>query len=105
MEPFAMVHAAVRPKSRRGARRRLRPGLEALEGRELLSLSPFTSFTLKGDYVASGVGLRGRANGMITVAGIPANSTVRAAYLYYGYVVNAETPALRNITFAGMAFA
>src|SRR5262249_34567520 len=73
-------------------------------GRSLLALSSFTSFLLHGDYVAAGVGLRGKAGDTITIAGIPAGSTVKAAYLYYGYLDNSESAALKTITFAGTAF-
>jgi hypothetical protein len=69
-----------------------------------LALTNFTSVILHGDYVAAGVGLRDKAGGNITIAGIPANSTINAAYLYWGYLDNGESAALKNITFAGQAF-
>jgi hypothetical protein len=70
----------------------------------LLALSNFTNIIVHGDYVAAGVGLRGQAGGNITIAGIPANSTIKAAYLYWGYLDDGESAALKNITFAGQAF-
>jgi len=69
-----------------------------------MALSSFTSFMLHGDYVAAGVGLRGQAGGNITIAGIPADSTIKAAYLYWGYLDDSEEASLKTLTFAGQAF-
>src|SRR5262245_7997739 len=68
--------------------------LEALEDRTLLALASFTATTVKGDYVAAGVGLRGQTAGNIAIAGIAAGSTVKSAYLYYAYLDNSEEAAL-----------
>lgn len=64
-------------------------------------LQPFQQFTLNGDYVAAGVGLRGATGGTIAISGIPAGSTTLAAYLYWAMVDNGESPTLRNLVFSG----
>lgn len=52
----------------------------------------FLSITLKGGYVAAGVGLRNRGSGTISLTGIPAGATVHAAYLYWS-VLGGSTEA------------
>jgi hypothetical protein len=91
-------------RARRCGSGRWRLQVEALEERSLLALSNFTSFMLHGDYVAAGVGLRDKAGGDITIAGVPADSTIKAAYLYYGYLDDGESASLKTITFAGTSF-
>ncbi len=70
-------------------------------GAQNLDLSQFTKFTVSGSYDAAGVGLRGQTSGNITIAGIPPASTVTAAYLYWGFLDNGESPSLQNLTFQG----
>ena len=43
----------------------------------------FKTYTLKGGYVAAGVGLRNRGSGTIKLTGIPKGAKVKAAYLYW----------------------
>ncbi len=52
------------------------------------ALAKFQGFSLQGGYVASGVGMRNRGFGHISVAGIPAGSTIYAAYLYWDILGN-----------------
>jgi hypothetical protein len=63
------------------------------------NLVPFISTTLPGDYVASGVGLRGTTGGNITISGIPAGATIQNAYLYWGMLDDGEDASLANLTF------
>ncbi|MGA3163849.1 MAG: immunoglobulin domain-containing protein [Verrucomicrobiota bacterium] len=58
-----------------------RPTLQAQDTTP--ALVKFQSFSLQGGYVASGVGMRNRGFGHISVAGIPAGSIIHAAYLYW----------------------
>ncbi len=55
------------------------------------ALVEFQSFSLQGGYVAGGVGMRNRGFGHISVAGIPACSTIYAAYLYWD-ILGGATP-------------
>jgi uncharacterized repeat protein (TIGR03803 family) len=57
-------------------------------------LVKFQNFSLQGGYVAGGVGMRNRGFGHISISGIPANSTIYAAYLYWdilGWIVPGDT--------------
>lgn len=65
------------------------------------SLVPFISTTLPGDYVASGVGLRGTTGGNITISGIPTGATIQNAYLYWGFLDDGEDASLRNLSLNG----
>ncbi len=65
------------------------------------NLIPFISTTLPGDYVASGVGLRGQTGGNITISGIPAGATIQNAYLYWGMLDDGEDASLRNLSLNG----
>ncbi len=65
------------------------------------NLIPFISTTLPGDYVASGVGLRGTTGGNITISGIPAGASIQNAYLYWGMLDDGEDASLRNLNFNG----
>ncbi|GAI04799.1 unnamed protein product, partial [marine sediment metagenome] len=47
-------------------------------------------FTLPGGYVATGVGMRNRGYGDITISGIPSGSTIEKAYLYWDILDNVE---------------
>jgi hypothetical protein len=58
---------------------------------------------LNGGYVASGVSLRNRGKGTIALGGIPAGATVRAAYLYWNILGNAEAASFRRGVFKGAA--
>jgi hypothetical protein len=67
----------------------------------------FKNYFVTGDYVVGGVGLRGRgdatgwATGQITIAGIPANSVVVAAFLYWEAIEATDTPSTANGYFQG----
>ena len=65
------------------------------------SLSPFRNVTIAGDYIAAGVGLRGTTQGTINISGLPANATVREAFLYWGFLDNGESASLKNLNFKG----
>jgi hypothetical protein len=65
------------------------------------NLVPFISTTLPGDYVASGVGLRGTTGGNIIISGIPSGASIQNAYLYWGMLDNGEDASLRNLTLNG----
>ena len=95
---------ATRSNEPRAAFHRRRPLLEALEDRRLLALSSFASFSIDGDYVASGVSLRSSTSGTTTVSAIPAGSTVERAYLYTAFLGNGEDPSLKNISVNGVPF-
>jgi hypothetical protein len=66
--------------------------------------------TIAGDYVASGVGLRGGvapsfgpspASGPITIKGIPSGARVLRAFLYWGMLDDGESPTLHVMNFDG----
>lgn len=57
------------------------PASETLTATDTLQL--LTDFNLRGGYVAAGVGMRNRGFGTISVSGIPAGSTIQAAYLFW----------------------
>jgi hypothetical protein len=61
------------------------------------------NITVPGDYVAGGVGLRGRTQGNISISDIPAGATVAQALLYWGMLDNGEDPLLKRLTFNGNA--
>jgi hypothetical protein len=74
------------------------------------SLNPSFQFTLNGDYVANGVGLRGGTapsfgppltSGNIAISGIPAGATVARAFLYWGLLDNGLNPAANQVTLNG----
>lgn len=54
------------------------------------NLTPFNSYTLFGDVVADGVGLRGVGTGDIEISGVPANSVVQHAFLYWATLGNSS---------------
>lgn len=51
-------------------------------------LNPFEVFTLKGNYIASGVGLRGRSSATITIPPLQGTAVVKKAYLYWSFLDN-----------------
>lgn len=57
------------------------------------SLSYFYKWTINGGYVAAGTGMRNLGKGKITINGIPAGSTVKAAYLYWNIISTSDTAA------------
>ena len=63
----------------------------------------FKTYTLKGDYVASGVSLRNRGSGAIRISGIPKGAKVKNAYLLWSVLSPSESASLRKGNFAGMA--
>lgn len=66
------------------------------------SLDPFLTVTQAGDYSAHGVGMRNTGgSGAITVADIPAGSTVTHAYLYWAVLDNSSNPLFDNGVFNG----
>lgn len=65
------------------------------------ALTPFQTFTLHGDYITAGVGLRGRTFGAISISAIPAGSTVEGAYLYWSYLDNDIVLSESNLVFNG----
>jgi hypothetical protein len=52
-------------------------------------LNKFNTWNLKGGYVAAGVGMRNRGYGTINIA-VPSGSSVKAAYLYWDILGNAQ---------------
>lgn len=52
--------------------------------------STYRSVTVKGGYVASGVGLRNRGKGTIVISGIPKGATIESAYLYWSILGGAK---------------
>src|SRR5215831_2536496 len=69
------------------------------------ALNFYTSMFITGDYVVSGVNLRGTgvngiATGTISIAGVPANGSVVAAYLYWE-TVSTQGTALSGASFRG----
>lgn len=62
----------------------------------------YTSFQVKGGYVAAGVGLRNRGSGTIKLSGIPSGAKVKAAYLYWSVLGPASEPgSFKKGFFAG----
>jgi hypothetical protein len=53
-------------------------------------LSPFDRFSILGDVVADGVGLRGVGKGEIQISGIPSDASVEHAYLYWATIGNSS---------------
>lgn len=51
---------------------------------------------VRGGYVASGAGLRNVGDGRITISGIPPNSTIERAYLYWDVLDNVEKPEFKT---------
>jgi hypothetical protein len=64
-------------------------------------LGPALNVTVAGDYVAAGVGLRGRRQASISLSAIPAGATVRYALLYWGMLDNREGQSLNHLSFDG----
>ena len=58
-------------------------------------------FNLHGGYVAAGVGLRNKGEGAITISGIPTNSTVEKAFLYWDVLDDVEKPEFKQGRFDG----
>ena len=76
----------------------------------LTSLTPSFQFTLPGDYVANGVGLRGGSppfygppltTASISISGIPAAATVVRAFLYWGMLDNGLEASLGQLSLNG----
>lgn len=55
------------------------------------SLNAAFQYTLHGDFVAAGIGLRGTGEGNIVLAGIPAGASIFRAYLYWATLGNSNT--------------
>jgi len=68
-------------------------------GDSIGSLAQSFKFTLRGDVVSAGVGLRGTGAGNITVSGIPAGATVYRALLYWATIGTDNT--FTSVTFSG----
>lgn len=66
-------------------------------------LALFQKFTLAGDYVTSGIGVRGSGNGVITIQGIPSGATVKAAFLYWETLGDGQNGVFSGHTVAGTA--
>lgn len=64
-------------------------------------LNPFATISLNGDYIATGVGLRGHTSGAITLSGLPAGASLQKAYLYWSFLDDSLLPSEQNITFNG----
>ncbi len=64
-------------------------------------LSSLAAFTVRGGYVAAGIGMRNRGDGTITLAGIPAGAHVSAAYLFWDVLADTAGPDFALGTFAG----
>jgi hypothetical protein len=62
-----------------------------------------SSQTVTGGYVAAGTGLRNRGYGTITISGIPAGASVKAAYLVWDILDNSQESSLANGVFNGAA--
>ena len=64
----------------------------------------FKNYFVTGDYVVGGVGVNGNGKGTINISGVPADSDVVAAFLYWQVVdknnVGAEAGGL-GVTFRG----
>jgi hypothetical protein len=60
-------------------------------------------YSLRGGYVAAGVGLRNRGFGTIKLTGIPAGAKVHQAFLYWNIVDNLQKNRHRQAKFAGHA--
>ncbi len=76
------------PPGRRGSRwpapnGALRARASTAEPARQANLWPFARYTVKGGYVARGVGLRGTGSGRITLDTLPTGATVLAAFLYW----------------------
>lgn len=72
------------------------------------ALSFFKNYFITGDYVVGGVGLNGKGIGgvatdSIEIAGVPANTDIVAAFLYWQAVTNQNTPDAGSLgaTFKG----
>lgn len=63
----------------------------------------FTSYTLPGGYVASGVAMRNLGAGKIIIKGIPRGATIEAAFLYWGIINPTATDAMAAGSFNGNA--
>jgi Dockerin type I domain len=66
-----------------------------------LKLTTSFNVTLPGDYVATGVGLRGATSGTIKLSGIPAGATVLRAFLYWGMLDNGLDSTLSQLAVNG----
>jgi len=64
-------------------------------------LNLFTVTTIKGDYSARGVGLRGKNSGTINLSDIPPDAIVKHAYLYWSYLDNGRTDSQRTVSLNG----
>jgi pimeloyl-ACP methyl ester carboxylesterase len=54
------------------------------------NLTQFKTYTVNGDYVVAGVGVRGTGTGTINVSGIPSGVQIVAAYLYWETLGNGQ---------------
>jgi hypothetical protein len=67
-------------------------------------LAPSHNFTLQGDVISKGVGLRGAGTGDVVITGIPAGATVYRAFLYWGTLGSVNTytsPTLSGLPVEG----
>jgi hypothetical protein len=67
---------------------------------QVFAVGPTAAWT-QGGYVADGVGLRNRGSAALTIAGVPAGSTIVKAYLYWN-ILNPTNPG-GAMTFNGMS--
>jgi hypothetical protein len=64
------------------------------------TLNKFSAWNLKGGYVAAGVGMRNRGYGTINIT-VPSGSSVKAAYLYWDILGNAQDASFTQGQFNG----
>ncbi len=64
-------------------------------------LTSFYTVSLKGGYVAAGVGLRNTGSGTIKIAGIPAGASVSKAFLYWNIVDAQQKLRHKKLVFKG----
>jgi hypothetical protein len=66
-------------------------------------LSLLNAVQVHGGYVSAGIGMRNLGYGTVTLAGIPAGSTIDGAYLLWNVINSSATAALAAGTFNGTA--
>lgn len=69
------------------------------------ALQPFQTFNVRGGYVSSGVAMRNRGFGTISVSGILSGSSIRAAYLFWAVLGNAAAPSFSQGAINGQPIA
>jgi glucosylceramidase len=77
--------------------------LNSIADSPVSAVSLSSSQTVNGGYVAAGVGLRNLGYGTVSIAGIPAGSSVAAAYLIWDILDNSQEPSLATGAFDGNA--